>query len=244
MHVYSIYTFNNFKEEGNKFKRRKQFKKITALLVSIGIIFSPANINVFAEDNSELGVYDGDNFQVSYSIKDNWESNYIVDVSVKNTTDTTIEDWCLIYLSTDKITDIWNAAVEQNNNITVISNSVYNQDIAPGEIVSYSFCVDTEELYFPDKFELVSEPSVLNDSAYSISFDVINDWGEGYNAGLTITNTSDTIIEDWYLNFDWNEDIDYLWNAKYTDFSENHKRFNNSEYNQNIAPGDSVTIGI
>ncbi len=212
------------------------------MIVTLGLICSPANISVFAEESTELGFYDGDGFEVSYSVNDNWESNYIVDASIRNTTNTTIEDWCLIYLSTDKINDIWNAAAEQNENITSISNCVYNQDIAPGETVTYSFCVDTEELYFPDKFELVSEPSLLNESEYSVSFDVINDWNEGYNAGLTITNNSDNIIEDWYLNFDWTEDIDYLWNAHYSDFGESHKRLNNAKYNQNIAPGNSVTI--
>lgn len=222
----------------------KQFKKITATIVALELICSPTNITVFAEENTKLEVFDGNGFEVSYSVKNNWESNYIIDASIKNTTDTTIEDWCLIYLSTDKINDIWNATAEQNDNITIISNSVYNQDIAPGETVTYSFCVDTEKLYFPDKFELISEPSLLDESAYSVSFDVINDWGEGYNAGLTITNNSDHIIEDWYLNFDWTEDIDYIWNAQYSDFGKNHKRLNNAGYNQNIAPGDSVTIGL
>ena len=122
---------------------------------------------VFAEEDNMLGIYKGDGFELSYSIRDNWGNSYIIDASLKNTTDTTIEDWCLIYLSTDKINDIWNAASEQNENITVISNSVYNQNIAAGETINYSFCVETDEPDFPDKFELISEPALLDESAYN-----------------------------------------------------------------------------
>ena len=39
-------------------------------------------------------------------------------------------------------------------------------------------------------------------------------WDTGYNARVKIANTSDEIIENWALGFNYNERISNIWNAK------------------------------
>ena len=87
----NIFTKSNGRSENLK----NQFKRIIAVIVGLGMVSSPSTVSVFAEENNELGHYCGEGFEVSYTVKDNWGSNFIVDATVKNTTDTTIEDWCL-----------------------------------------------------------------------------------------------------------------------------------------------------
>src|SRR5262249_17284081 len=55
-----------------------------------------------------------------------------------------------------------------------------------------------------------------NDSpatAVSVGFQVQNDWGSGFVAGMTITNNQATDIVGWTLEFDFDRDITNIWNA-------------------------------
>ena len=69
-------------------------------------------------------------------------------------------------------------------------------------------------------------------------------WDTGYNATITITNTSDNVIENWCLTFPLNETISNIWNATISKEEENFYVIKNAGWNQDIAVGGSVSFGI
>ena len=47
-----------------KMKKQKYFKRVTAATIALGLIFTPANMAVFAEGDNMLGIYKGDGFKI------------------------------------------------------------------------------------------------------------------------------------------------------------------------------------
>jgi Mg-chelatase subunit ChlD len=72
----------------------------------------------------------------------------------------------------------------------------------------------------------------------------MGDWGYGYTAQITITNTGEKSIEGWYLDFDFDKPIDSIWNAVVDSHVNNSYNIRNSGYNANINVGESVTFGF
>lgn len=79
-------------------------------------------------------------------------------------------------------------------------------------------------------------------------FDVaykLNDWGSGFVADVTITNTSGAVIEDWTLTWDFggNQKISSAWNSVVTQ-SGNSVTVKGVDWNANIPAGGSVSFGF
>lgn len=218
--------------------------KITAAITSTAMLLSYCNLSAFASSNLTSSVFSYENYDITYSFTNHWSDKYQGSIFVKNTGEEIIHDWCLAFVSDTSIEQIWNGVIENYDNIVLIHNKTYNQDILPGETVEVGFIETSEEAVVPDKFELISEPSESPSENYSTEFKVLQDWGTGYNATLTITNLSENVLEDWSLEFDWDKKIDTIWDAEIVDHSESHYIITNATYNQNIEPGESVEIGL
>ncbi|MBE5865348.1 MAG: VWA domain-containing protein [Lachnospiraceae bacterium] len=89
-----------------------------------------------------------------------------------------------------------------------------------------------------------AEISSNNEDDYVIQYDVENDWGTGFYGSISITNNTDTAIEDWVLEFDFDREITEIWNGVIEEHEGNHYVVRNAEYNSTIAPSRSVSIGI
>ena len=73
-------------------------------------------------------------------------------------------------------------------------------------------------------------------------------WGDGFGADVTITNTSQEIIDGWQLEFDSFHNINSLWNAQFTK-SKNadgsyHYVVTNPDWKPKLAPGESFSFGF
>ncbi len=75
-----------------------------------------------------------------------------------------------------------------------------------------------------------------------VAYSVINDWGNGFTAGVAVTNTGGAAINGWQLTFAWpgNQTIAQAWNASSTQSGQN-ARLANASWNPVIAAGGSVT---
>jgi aryl-phospho-beta-D-glucosidase BglC (GH1 family) len=78
----------------------------------------------------------------------------------------------------------------------------------------------------------------------TIGFSVVNDWGSGFQAQITITDTLPTPIHNWSLSFQFDHAITNIWNGNITSHTGNDYLVANAGYNADIAPGSSVTIGF
>jgi cellulose 1,4-beta-cellobiosidase len=72
-----------------------------------------------------------------------------------------------------------------------------------------------------------------------------NDWGSGFNATITVTNTGTSSMSGWTVTWSWpgNQTITNYWNATVTG-SGSSVTATNLDYNGAIAPGGNTTFGI
>ena len=68
-------------------------------------------------------------------------------------------------------------------------------------------------------------------------------WDTHYNAIITVTNTGDTVIDNWHLAFDTEDVIESLWNGVVCGHEGTAYTIGNTEWNQDIAPGETITFG-
>ena len=90
--------------------------------------------------NQKETIYTGDGFSIKYVIEAQWNNEYIANIIITNTGDQTIENWELSYKSHDAYSNIWNAEISYHAaTIYNIKNAGHNQNIKPGESVSFGF---------------------------------------------------------------------------------------------------------
>ena len=77
---------------------------------------------------------------------------------------------------------------------------------------------------------------------YQVSYDITNSWGNTKSISVTLSNTSDSTIENWMLYFDPNGQVNNLVNAQEAQTSTGITYFRNSGYNSNINPHSSISF--
>lgn len=78
---------------------------------------------------------------------------------------------------------------------------------------------------------------------YTINFVKSNEWANGFSADITITNNSSQPIKNWTLEFDFDGELQNIWNANYKK-SGNHYSVTSVSYNNTIQPNNSINIGF
>ena len=90
----------------------------------------------------------------------------------------------------------------------------------------------------------INEQTKYVGNGYEVSFKVTNKWDGAFNGEISITNTSNEIIENWGLVFDFQHEITNMWNAQVTKHENTSYSIKNMGWNQDIAVGQSITIGF
>ena len=78
----------------------------------------------------------------------------------------------------------------------------------------------------------------------SIAFAETGDWGSGFGATITLTNTGTAPINGWTLLFNFPAAITSIWNASISNHSGNAYTLVNAGYDAVIGVGQSVSIGF
>ncbi|HEY1065301.1 MAG TPA: Calx-beta domain-containing protein, partial [Pirellulales bacterium] len=78
----------------------------------------------------------------------------------------------------------------------------------------------------------------------AVAFDVADDWGSGFVAGMTIQNGGATAISGWTLEFTFDREITGIWGAEIVSRVGNRYVVRNLSWNAQIAPGGSVNFGF
>jgi beta-glucosidase len=89
-------------------------------------------------------------------------------------------------------------------------------------------------------------PTASASKDFSVTYNLLNDWGSGATVNVTITNNSATPLSNWYLawNFANNQTITNLWNGIVSQSSK-AVVVNNASYNGTIAAnGGAVSFGF
>lgn len=190
-------------------------------------------------------VFEGENYKVTFTLTSNWDAGYNANVKLENTGDSTIQNWYLGFDYNNSITNIWNAEVSSNEGDEyVIKNVGWNQDIAAGNSIEFGLSGDHAFKGFPENYELIGTSTEVTEDDYAIQYIVDGDWGTGFYGSISVTNNTDTALEDWVLEFDFDREITEIWNGVIEEHEGNHYVVRNAEYNSTIAPGENVSIGI
>lgn len=120
----------------------------------------------------------------------------------------------------------------------------WNGKIKPGESISFGISSNQQFVDFPSDGIIRSKISSVGEKNYSVFYYVENDWVEGFTGYIEISNESDNPIEGWMIEFEYNRDIDTIWNANIESHEGNKYKIINADYNSNIMPGEAVKIGF
>jgi len=141
-----------------------------------------------------------DTYTVEYSVKNIWDKNCNVSVTIVNTSDENIENWKIAWQSEDIISNVYNAKMTCEEGLYSFKNVAYNQDILVGEEVEFGFDVCYGASFdMPKGFAIGSTETEISADSYVFESVITNAWDSGYTGEMYLTNVGDMVIEDWYL---------------------------------------------
>jgi aryl-phospho-beta-D-glucosidase BglC (GH1 family) len=182
---------------------------------------------------------------IAFAVVNDWKTGYQGQISITNNTSTPISSWTLDFDMAGPIQSLWNGTLEsQQNGHVAVDNASYNSVIGPGQTVAIGFVAGSEAK--PGSFALVQPSGSTSSSTTqaSVQFAVTNDWGSGFQASVTITNTGTAALTRWALGFDFPYQINSIWSASIASHTGNHYVIDNASWNGAIAPGQSASFGF
>lgn len=196
-------------------------------------------------DATPVTDYHGDNFDIHYTVVSRWEHAFQAEIEITNTSDQPIENWMLAFSTENEIKSIWDAKLQsQNQGVYLIQNAGWNQDIAAGQTVSFGFTAEGDSIYYPESYSIPVTETDQERERYSVTYQVVSKWADGFTGQLTLANLSDTVLEDWVLDFDFDGTITDFWTAQTISSDNGHYSIKNAGHNANINPGESLTLGF
>ena len=241
---------------------KKWIKKVLVVIVLLSVFVGQTNITSFAQigskdnakerqiNNAWDGItrensYEGNGFKITYKLQNFWNGGYNAIVKIENVGDKVIDNWTLGFDYQGEIASVWNAEIKTCiEGKCVVKNAGWNQDIETGQSVEFGINGKGDFVGFPYDYQLLGEISSVSIHDYTIDYEVINDWGNGFNANIIITNNTDRDFVDWVLEFDYDRNINEIWDATIELHEGNHYVIKNSLYNSVITANSSVSFGF
>lgn len=198
------------------------------------------------QENQERFCYKGNGYTIEFKVTDKWADKYCGELILTNTGDKPLENWVIKTEFKSQINNIWNAEIISHNESTyIIKNAGWNQKIESGQSVKMGFeATYVGKIEAPQSYSLIASKEEVNNDAYDIKFSVVNDWGDGYNAQICMTNNTSEVLENWQLEFDFEQEIERFWTAEIVSHKGSHYVIKNLGYNANIKPGETLTLGF
>ncbi|MEL6930892.1 MAG: expansin EXLX1 family cellulose-binding protein [Cyanobacteria bacterium J06600_6] len=78
----------------------------------------------------------------------------------------------------------------------------------------------------------------------SVNYSQIQDWGNGFQGQISITNNGSSNLVNWDLEFDLPIGISNIWDAEIVSNDNGRYRIQNLAYNREIAGGETITVGF
>lgn len=91
----------------------------------------------------------------------------------------------------------------------------------------------------------LSLESLEDRQVLSASFNLINDWGNGFQGEIIVKNDQQpTTLKNWRLEFDFDRQITQIWNAEVVSRTGNHYVVQHAAWNADLAPGSTASFGF
>lgn len=181
---------------------------------------------------------------MNIKVVNEWTGNQNIEITVTNTGDEILADWAVGYNANGEINGLWNAQVYAVQGMEyILKGADYNSEIAPGESVRFGYILSGEEFKYPQNIFNCAKRVDISDN-YDVYYNITGDYGDTYQAEMTIGNLSDTDYSAWQFSFEGNATIDNLWNAKLLENDGGSFKVKNAEHNSVICAGDSVSFNF
>ncbi len=185
---------------------------------------------------------------VRFLVENNWGSGLQAQMTIANHLSTPLNNWTLEFDSPLNITSVWNGQLLSHSGLHyVIGNAGYNGTIAANGSVAFHFSANwSGAVPVPtgDLLEWGTASSPTMAQSVSAAFTVTNDWGSGFQAGITLKNSGTSAVNGWTLEFDFPYAINSIWNAQIVSHTANHYVIEDAGWNATIAAGASVSFGF
>ena len=98
--------------------------------------------------------------------------------------------------------------------------------------------------FLPQKAFAVEEKSrtYIYDN-YTVDYYITDSWFDTQNITIFVTNMGDEPIENWMLAYDFNGEINGIWNAEVKQNADGVKYIKNLGYNNIIEPNSTISFG-
>lgn len=224
---------------------KRIFKKLSSIVLIVVMLLSTVEPAIVAFANETSVTIDKGDYVFKYDITGQWDNHINASVTITNTGDKVIDNWSVKYNINGEIENIWNAVVyDKKDGEYIIKNATWNQDINVGESVSFGYTLYTENSEIPSDIQIICAESVVNNSEYEVNYNVSNSWGTGCVANVYINNVGSDVIEDWILEFDYENEITGISGGVIVENTDNHYIIKNPSYSQNIGVNGNAYIQI
>lgn len=219
-------------------------KKLISLFMAVVMLFGIGAEAFAAYEGDKAHTYESADFTIVYTITNEWTGNQQVSVSITNNSEETLRNWAIKFDNTGTISNIWNASVLKNDGeLCVIRNNGYNYELIPDATVEFGFMQQGENLSLPENISLCSKTADSTAST-EISYEIQNNWGEGFIAAVTIKNISNEPLEAWKLHFNGNFEICSIWNANLLYTEDDRFKVENDITTTPVAAGETKTFSF
>lgn len=179
------------------------------------------------------------------TLRDAWNDGYNIDMTIDNISDEDIDSWALEMKFNGTISNIWGASIKNRDESRyLIKHLEWNQDIKSGKDVTLGFTGSGNFDGFPSSIQLVGKTFPANNDDYSVMYRLESEWDDGFTSSIVIYNNSNSTIEDWLLEFDYDRTITEIWNGEIISHNDGHYIIKNAGYNSNINKDDNIIIGF
>ncbi len=218
-------------------------KKIVSLIMSVIIMLGISSKTFAAYTEDRARAYEAGDCTVTYTVQNEWDGNRQISMTVTNNGSETLRNWALKFDNAGEIADIWNASVVLNTDgLCVIKNNGYNYEIIPDGSVEFGFQLRGDELALPESVAMCNKTVDSTESA-EISYEIRDNWDDGFIAEVSVTNNSDVPFEAWRLAFGGNFEISNIWNVNKL-YTENGFLVENNVATVPIASGETKSFGF
>ena len=185
-------------------------------------------------------------FEAEYKVSSDWGTGVNAEIVLTNVQTQPINDWTFEFDYDGEIVNIWNAEIISHEGTHyIIKNLGWNKEITSGSSLTVGFTANYEgSISEPAGYKFLNALPKDSNITYEVVLDVTNAWDNNFTAEIKITNTSEETIENWVLEAEITGTVTQIWGGTVKAQDGNKYTFNNGDYNKDIAPGETVTIGI
>lgn len=191
--------------------------------------------------------FEEENYTVQFRIETEWNTGYNAVITITNTCNKPIDNWYLSFKLDDEIKNLQSGKITAHEeNVYLVKNAGWNKDIPVSGSVSFTYTAEKtgEFACIPQEYSMDTELMDVAEDDFQTDFTVWSDWGAGFTSVLTITNTSQKVIEDWKLFFTFEGNITGISGGELVMSENNLYEVDAFSYDYGIEPGQTRNIQI